>query len=107
TTKFRKDLFEIHARTLEALEAFPWPGNIRQLENFVQQAVLVSSGPSLLFDHLPQALRDYRPAPATTIPPSPPADTLVHNRELTERNVIQRALASHGNSRSRAASALG
>jgi len=34
-------------------------------------------------------------------------ETLVHNREIVERNVIQRALANHGYSRSRAASALG
>ena len=33
-----------HGRRWTALESFPWPGNIRQLENFVQQAVLVSSG---------------------------------------------------------------
>ena len=74
---------------------------------FVQQAVLVSTGSSLLVDHLPQALRDYRPAVATTITPSAAPDTLVHNRELLERNVIQRALAHHGYSRARAADALG
>src|SRR5581483_2789139 len=29
-TKFRKDLFDINPRAMDALEAFPWPGNIRQ-----------------------------------------------------------------------------
>ena len=43
-TKFRKDLFDVNPRRMDALEGFPWPGNIRQLENVVQQAVLVSSG---------------------------------------------------------------
>src|SRR5262249_486379 len=43
-TKFRKDLFEIHPEAMAALEMFPWPGNIRQLENVIQQAVLVSGG---------------------------------------------------------------
>lgn len=111
-TKFKKDLFDIHTRALEALESFAWPGNIRQMENFVQQAVLLSSGSVLQFENLPQQLRDYRPAtpaPATPAPArtQPADDTLVHNRETLERNVIQRALASHGYSRSRAASALG
>src|SRR5262249_18572848 len=41
-TKFAKGLFDLHPEALAALEAFPWPGNIRQLENFVQQAVLLS-----------------------------------------------------------------
>jgi transcriptional regulator with PAS, ATPase and Fis domain len=107
TTKFQKDLFDISSRALEALENFPWPGNIRQLENIVQQAVLVSSGPELLFDHLPEQLRCYQPTEPTAAVPEPSRDTLVHNREALERNVIQRALAKNGYSRSRAAAALG
>jgi DNA-binding NtrC family response regulator len=105
-TKFRKDLFDVGAAAMDALEAFPWPGNIRQLENFVQQAVLVSGGPELLFEHLPQQVRDYRPAGREAAPAAPP-ESLVHNREQLERNVIQRALANNGYSRARAASALG
>jgi DNA-binding NtrC family response regulator len=103
-TKFGKDLFDVSPRALDALEAYPWPGNIRQLENFVQQAVLISSGPELTFEHLPPQVRDYRPDGR---PPSSPPDSLSHSRELLERNVIQRALSNHGYSRSRAAHALG
>jgi DNA-binding NtrC family response regulator len=107
-TKFRKDLFDISPQAMEALEAFPWPGNIRQLENFVQQAVLVSSGSELLFEHLPQQVRDSRPAARVRADaPAPAEDSLIRNREQLERNVIQRALANSGYSRARAASALG
>jgi DNA-binding NtrC family response regulator len=105
-TKFRKDLFDVSVQAMDALESYPWPGNIRQLENYVQQAVLVSSGPELLFEHLPQQVRDYRPMGRETIPASMP-ESLVHNREQLERNVIQRALANNGYSRARAANALG
>lgn len=105
-TKFRKDLFDVGTAAMDALESFAWPGNIRQLENFVQQAVLVSSGPELLPEHLPEQLRQLRPTErAFAVEPQP--DTLVHNRETLERNVIQRALAKNGYSRSRAAVALG
>src|SRR5207245_1515072 len=52
TQKFNKELFDITPAAMAALEAFPWPGNIRQLENVVQQAVLVSAGPELLVQHL-------------------------------------------------------
>jgi DNA-binding NtrC family response regulator len=105
TTRFRKDLFDVSPQALEALESHPWPGNIRQLENAVQQAVLVSSGPELLVEHLPAAVREARPLPA--VAPSRRADSLRHSREVTERQVIARALASNDNSRSRAARALG
>jgi two-component system response regulator HydG len=107
-TKFRKDLFDISQRAMEAFENFPWPGNIRQMENIVQQAVLMSSGSDLLFEHLPPEVRDYRPARrvqevATFAEP----DSLIHNREVLERNVIQRTLEKNGYSRARAANALG
>ncbi len=106
-TKFRKDLLDIHPEALAALEMFPWPGNIRQLENVIQQGVLVSSGTELRLEHLPQPVREYMPAPNNINGHAHHADSLMHNRELIERNVIQRALANNGFSRARAASALG
>jgi two-component system, NtrC family, response regulator HydG len=131
-TKFRKDLFDISPEALAALESFPWPGNIRQLENVVQQGVLLSSGPELLPEHLPPAVQAYVPAAngrcpsgngnsngavngngAAHAPGKGHAngqggpDSLQHNWELLERNVIQRALANNGYSRTRTAQALG
>jgi two-component system, NtrC family, response regulator HydG len=105
-TKFHKELFDISLQAMDALETFPWPGNIRQMENFIQQAVLVSSGPELLLEHLPQQVRDYRPAclpVATRIS----GDTLSRNREQAERNIIQRTLVNNGYSRVHTANALG
>jgi DNA-binding NtrC family response regulator len=106
-TRFKKDLFDVSRAALDALENHPWPGNIRQLENCLQQAVLVSSGPELLFEHLPQQIREQ--APAGALPPVPASrpDSLMYNREMLERSIIQRALANNGFSRSRAAAALG
>ena len=45
--------------TLQVLQSFPWPGNIRQLEASIQHAVLVSSGDELRVEHLPPALREF------------------------------------------------
>lgn len=103
--KFNKELFEIHPDAMAALEAFHWPGNLRQLENVMQHAVLVSSGPQLLFEHLPAAVREHA-APQNGYEETT-AESLQHQRDLTERSVIQRALISNGYCRSRAASALG
>jgi DNA-binding NtrC family response regulator len=102
--KFHKELFDIHPDAMAALEAYAWPGNLRQLENVIQHAVLVSTGGVLLREHLPPTLRET--AEINGNGKSAP-DTLHHQRDLTERSVIQRALANHGFSRTRAADALG
>ena len=110
-TRFRKELFEISREAMRCLQAFPWPGNIRQMENAVQQAVLVSNGPELLPEHLPQPIRDYVPSapPPSTNGHVAPADetTLSDNIDAVERSFIIKALERHGNSRARAAEALG
>jgi transcriptional regulator with PAS, ATPase and Fis domain len=105
-TKFNKELFDISPQAMDAIESFPWPGNIRQMENFVQQAVLVSSGPELLFDHLPQQVRAYRPTMFAVVSRNQ-TDSLSHNREQVERNIIQRTLVNNGYSRVHTATALG
>ncbi len=105
-TKFHKELFDISTPALDALEAFPWPGNIRQMENFIQQAVLVSSGPELLMEHLPQQVREHRPICYAVADHGRP-ESLSRNREQVERNIIQRTLVNHGYSRVHTANALG
>jgi two-component system response regulator HydG len=103
--KFNKELFDIHPEAVAALESYGWPGNLRQLENVVQHAVLVSSGPELLWQHLPPALQDQT-APRLG-EEMVNAKSLDKQRELVERNIIQRALINHGYSRTRTAAALG
>jgi transcriptional regulator with PAS, ATPase and Fis domain len=103
--KFGKEMFAIHPRALVILESHPWPGNIRQLENVVQQAVLAGSGPELLPAHLPaQVLEASLTGVATR-----PAETgsLIHVRQINEREHIQRVLEECGFSRVRAAERLG
>jgi formate hydrogenlyase transcriptional activator len=33
---------------MDALVRYPWPGNIRELQNIIERAVILSPGPSLL-----------------------------------------------------------
>jgi two-component system, NtrC family, response regulator HydG len=111
TRKFNKNLFDITADAMKALEAFPWPGNIRQLENVVQQAVLVSSGAELLLQHLPPPVQEFASLVSDNrngaTPDHAAADSLVRNREVAERTIIQRTLVNCGYSRARAALSLG
>jgi transcriptional regulator with PAS, ATPase and Fis domain len=106
--KFRKELFEIQPEVIQALENFPWPGNIRQLENAIQQSVLLSSGPSLLQEHLPQPVQAGAAPPCPSNSPATlPPNSLAQRRGEQERLAIERALAASNNCRSRAAVALG
>jgi two-component system response regulator HydG len=102
--KFGKKIAAVQPDTLRALEQFAWPGNIRQLENVIQQAVLACDGDALTPAHLPsmiQARPDGRAAEAGF------PNSLAQNRETTERAVIVRALEKVGHSRTRASQLLG
>ncbi len=46
--RMNKVVDDIPAETMEAMVAYPWPGNVRQLQNFIEHGVIVSAGP--LFD---------------------------------------------------------
>jgi formate hydrogenlyase transcriptional activator len=45
--KVHKTVDLIPPDTMEALRRYPWPGNIRELENVIERAVVLSSGPVL------------------------------------------------------------
>jgi formate hydrogenlyase transcriptional activator len=42
-----KNVSSIPTKVMRALQAYSWPGNIRELQNFVERAVILSPGPSL------------------------------------------------------------
>jgi two-component system, NtrC family, response regulator HydG len=105
--KFNKELYDIHPEAMAALESFAWPGNLRQLENVVQHAVLMAIGPELLLRHLPAAVQEAADASPFEEEPLILGDSLHEQRDQAERSVIQRALVSNGFNRTRAADALG
>jgi formate hydrogenlyase transcriptional activator len=46
--RMNKTIDTISSGTMEALCDYPWPGNIRELQNVIERAVIVSPGPALL-----------------------------------------------------------
>ena len=61
----------IPSAVMEALVRYPWPGNIRELQNVIERAVILSPGPSL---QVP--LGDLQPAPAQAQVPAATPGTL-------------------------------
>jgi two-component system response regulator HydG len=106
--KFNKEIYDIDPEALIALEAFAWPGNLRQLENVIQHAVLMCNAPELQLRHLPAAVQEATtPMPIDDDDEPMLGDSLHQQRDHAERGVIHRALVTSGFNRTRAADALG
>ncbi len=52
-----KPLTHLEPDAVEALAAYDWPGNIRELENVMERAVVLAEGPEITVDDLPPELR--------------------------------------------------
>jgi formate hydrogenlyase transcriptional activator len=89
----------IPSETMEALVGYHWPGNIRELQNVIERAVIISKSPVLnvaLGELQPDATQKPRePAPNVTSPKHenlPEQENLRHVLNETERTQILRAL---------------
>ena len=66
SAKFGKEIEVISQETMAALRNYPWPGNIRELRNVVERAVIVSQGSKL---HLLDSLEATRSEPLAQAAP--------------------------------------
>lgn len=84
---------------LEALLAYSYPGNVRELEHIIQRAIAIARPPSIDLDDLPAEVLAPRP------PPGPAAGdgTVAAARERAEREMIVSALGRTGGEISAAA----
>ncbi len=48
--KMDKTIKNISRKDMENLINYPWPGNVRQLRNVIERAMIISSGPDLVID---------------------------------------------------------
>lgn len=56
--KNNRNLQGFHPRALDAMMRYAWPGNIRELENVVERAVILSRDDFIPFSELPAAVRE-------------------------------------------------
>lgn len=63
----------LESEALNALRAYSWPGNVRQLKNCLERAVILSNNGRITVNELPpEVVRPAVPAPAFTTPASQP-----------------------------------
>ncbi len=51
--EFNKKVKKVAPEVVEMLKTYPWPGNIRELENSIERAVVMASGDTLKLEHFP------------------------------------------------------
>jgi transcriptional regulator with AAA-type ATPase domain len=78
----------IHRHAARALLRYPYPLNVRELEQALRAALVLASGGEIRLEHLPEAIRTHVPAPAAALRPE--------DRALRER-LVEVLRGSRGN----------
>jgi DNA-binding NtrC family response regulator len=110
----RRPVSGIAEDAFRVLQAYHWPGNIRELRNVIERAVALCPRAAIQLDDLPEAVRraDAPPcfpcvSPEREAEDSATVATLDRTRETAEATRIDAALKKHRNNRLRAAAELG
>jgi two-component system response regulator PilR (NtrC family) len=107
--EFGKEVKRISTYALELLMRYPFPGNIRELENIIERSVAMESSSIILPESLSIAEDGNGKAGATQPEEAFPERGVNLNRELErfERAIIRKALEKAKGSKTKAASLLG
>ena len=102
----RKPDLELTPEALDVLTEYSWPGNVRELENVIERAAVLTSGPRIGVELIPDPLR--RPSgfhvPAIVMPPEG-----ISFKDVTtdfEKRLIESTLETAGGVQKRAAELL-
>lgn len=104
-------LKRVFAETIDALQHYGWPGNVRQLENTVERAIILSGERETLYPadfSLPRTAGPVSTAPAPDPAAVPEAGMdLQLTVQKLERSLIEQALRRTNGNKSQAADMLG
>lgn len=95
-----KEITAIEPKARAALYAYDWPGNIRQLRNCLESAVVMSSDNTIRLSDLPEPIRDAEQIAAIHIQIGTPLAE-------AEQHIIMETLAAYKGNKSKTADILG
>jgi len=98
--KFKKSFHDVSPDAMELMRRYTWPGNVRQLRNFVERIVLLEKGTVLGPEHLPREITE-----AAGGAESREVRSSLSLAEIEERHIKQVMRLTEGN-KSRAARIL-
>ena len=80
SSELGREAREVSPEAMEQLRGYPWPGNIRELQSVLKQALLRSTGPVLVSAFLPELSPRKAAEPATAIGSGSRLEALVEQR---------------------------
>jgi len=89
-TRAGKHIASIDKKTLDLLQCYDWPGNIRELQNVIERSVILSSGEVLSVDEMWLSKVASRPA---SLPKALPRSN-GNVEQGSEREIVEAALAA-------------
>ncbi len=102
--EMKQEVRHVSPETMDLLVDYQWKGNIRELKNILERAVILGDGDTITPEHLPDEMRYFdRPA---TIPDSRHSNE-IHPLQDMIVDYIQKTLAATGGNKSEAARLLG
>ncbi len=102
-----KPIGAVSGEAMAMLQAYRWPGNIRELENVIERAVALERTPVILPDSLPPGVRGEAAKPDASVVLPDDGFRLEAHVEQIERAYLAEALRRAGGVQSRAAEILG
>ncbi len=107
--ELEKNVVGFTDEALDFLVRAPWPGNVRQLENVIERAVLFSQHSRIVPEDLPAGIKAMtrQDSDAVALPPGAHLRPLKEALEGPETLIIEKALEHHQGNRKRAAASLG
>jgi len=105
TAENKKPITGISKEAMDLLVKYNFPGNVRELENIIEQAVVLSRDDMVVTNDLPMTVRGMRRE--SKKPGSQEEGTFVERVEALERELIDRALDDAQGVQTRAAKKMG
>ncbi|MBA2354710.1 MAG: sigma 54-interacting transcriptional regulator, partial [Acidobacteria bacterium] len=96
--RHRRILTGIEQAALRQLERHPWPGNVRELEHVIERAVILTTGPQIRVEDLPDTVR--HPGTGLRTSSMPIGQSL---EDLERLAIVQTLERTRGNKRAAAA----
>ena len=106
STKYEKPRIRLSNEILEALMAYPYPGNVREMINICERMVVMSQGGEISFKDLPAGVQEHGEQGDGFSLELSQGRTLKEMVARLEQKVLEAALREHG-TQTKAARALG